>query len=143
MNKQDKNNLNILKRLSKFREIDPVTQCWNWTGGFDNRGYGKLNIRICKNKVKTIAVHRYSYSFYTSTFLFTDNVIHHKCKNKKCFNPAHLALISREDHVSEHSHKSEEWKAFCNQNKDLINRMKEIEKEIKIQYSNWIKNKEK
>ena len=71
-------------RLEKYREIDPVTGCWRWTGSHFSSGYG--NIRV---NGKTKSVHRTAFEVYHGT-IDPLLVVKHSCDVKDCFNPDHI-----------------------------------------------------
>lgn len=71
--------------LFKFNEI---TGCINWQGRLDFDGYGRFKI---ENSNKSELIHRIV--FRTIHGNIPDSMmITHKCDNRKCCNPLHLAL---------------------------------------------------
>jgi hypothetical protein len=65
--------------------------CWEWQGARSNGNYGHLKV-----DGTTQYVHHYAWYLTHGVWPNTDrwNVIGHKCDNKRCYNPAHLELIS-------------------------------------------------
>jgi len=75
------------KRFCNKISIDNNTDCWNWTGGTTQGGYGIF--RIDNQTINT--VHRISYQY----FYDIDPgklLVCHTCDNPKCANPNHLFL---------------------------------------------------
>lgn len=68
--------------------------CWNWTGTLNNRGYGAVSWGERNPK----QVHRLIYELLIGP-IPDGKELHHKCKNRRCCNPEHLELISREEHL--------------------------------------------
>ncbi len=77
--------LSIKQILEKFREIDPITNCWLWTRCKNNQGYGIVELGH-----SGFLVHRLSYEEFTKKKL--KKLCLHKiiCPNRHCFNPDHL-----------------------------------------------------
>jgi len=75
------------------RIIHPITQCWLYTLGQDQDGYGKL-----KYKGRTYAVHRISYKYFVGDI---ENQVLHKldCPHKHCFNSEHLYDGTHDDNM--------------------------------------------
>jgi len=68
---------------------DPGTDCWNWTGALNSRGYGQWGV----NKVSK-STHRLAYEALVGPI--PDGLtIDHLCRNKRCCNPAHLEPVTQ------------------------------------------------
>lgn len=64
-------------------------ECWEWTAGFGNHGYGRFNV-----KGQTFLAHRISYTIFKGQ-IGNGLVIDHTCMNRKCVNPDHLRQVTR------------------------------------------------
>lgn len=73
------------------------TNCWEWLGAKNGKGYGNFIYWNNENNLKRIYVHRFSHQVFIGPipYKFT---IHHKCKTKNCVNPEHLQACSYKDH---------------------------------------------
>lgn len=69
-------------------------ECWEWTGGRDKDGYGKL--RLGKTQ---IAAHRFSYELHNGQA--PQGIVRHQCNNPPCVNPAHLLTGSHQDNMND------------------------------------------
>lgn len=78
----------ILNRIS----IDPVTDCWNWTGPTSGEGrgggYGRMSL-----DGQTCAVH---IVMFVCCFGYVPGKkqIDHTCNNRLCCNPDHLEMVT-------------------------------------------------
>jgi hypothetical protein len=97
MYRKDKH-LTLQSRLERRRQIDPVTNCWLWTGNINNGGHGILHWPPGKGSqsVSRLAMHVYS-----GFDLSSRRVICHKreCPNPHCFNPEHLYVGTRRQNI--------------------------------------------
>ena len=75
-----------MERLLLRRTVDEVTQCWNWAGALNEKGYGLINV----NK-RARRVHRLAYAAAKGA-IPTGLMVCHTCDNPRCFNPDHLFI---------------------------------------------------
>jgi len=76
----------ILDRLLNKIIIDEVTDCWNFTGGKNNIGYGMI-----RDNKRMRTAHRVSYEEHKGPIPHGLCVMH-SCDNTLCCNPNHLSL---------------------------------------------------
>lgn len=81
----------IEEKLNKRKSI--VDDCWVWTGGTNNVGYGMLRVQS-----KMRLVHRVSYEHHVGP-IPAGKYVCHSCYNYRCFNPAHLYLATKKENV--------------------------------------------
>ncbi len=74
--------------------------CWEWLG--IKWIYGMYWYRTASGKRRTIEAHRYLWRVLLGHKL-TGLVIHHKCENKFCVNPAHFEIMPQAEHAGKHS----------------------------------------
>lgn len=66
--------------------------CWNWTGGKVETGYGHFQFG------KQMGAHRVSVML-SGREIPRDRVVHHICSNRACVNPAHLEVTTQLQNV--------------------------------------------
>jgi len=88
----------IEDRLEKY--IDKSGDCWLWTKGAFNYGYGRLSI----GKSKQVRAHRFMFEMVYGEIPIGMNVLH-KCDNPACVRPKHLYLGTQKDNVKDMLHR--------------------------------------
>jgi hypothetical protein len=124
------------ERLIRFRQIDE-NGCWIWTGKTDPNGYGRINVSIGHHKIKTTKVHRYSLLLFKGIEIPDSQVVRHKCRNRKCFNPDHLELGYQSDNMEDFK---KDWKNFKKENDYLFQELKKLKRKIWIEF-HYFRNK--
>lgn len=80
-----------LDRLLERTKLGPVHPtlgaCWTWHGVRNRDGYGRMG------KAQDPYTHRLGYKLIVGP-IPADREIHHRCRNRACWNPAHLELVT-------------------------------------------------
>lgn len=76
----------VLKLIARLQ--GPITECWTWTGTKNAKGYGSVSVNR-----STQAVHRLAYTALVGP-IPDDRVLDHLCRNRACFNPDHLEVVT-------------------------------------------------
>lgn len=86
----------VWKRIDKKGEND----CWEWKGSLNSKGYGQMRI----NQIYYYP-HRIVYELITG-IIPKGLCILHTCDNRKCCNPNHLFLGTRQDNAKDRDNKN-------------------------------------
>jgi hypothetical protein len=83
--------MTALERLMSRRSV--VSECWVYTGALTRNGYGSIRVDGV-----TLYAHRLSYIHHVGRIPIGTE-IDHLCRNRACFNPAHLEAVSRHENL--------------------------------------------
>lgn len=86
--------------LSKLK-VNNTTDCWEWTGAKNKKGYGRISFTVRPNQTVCYA-HRVSYEIFHGT-IEAGKVIDHKCRNRACCNPDHIHAVTARENLLENS----------------------------------------
>jgi hypothetical protein len=87
----DRERAEIIERMCRYREIT-TDGCWNWTGFINPDGYGQTSFKhrnVLAHRLTYIAFHNIDSPPKSSGLQFD-----HLCRNRRCFNPAHVELVT-------------------------------------------------
>jgi hypothetical protein len=83
--------LAVMERID--RRLDRSGECWLWTGGVNNHGYGQINVRG-----RMWLVHRFVHALLGGSI---DDEVLHTCDNPRCVRPAHLVSGTHADNMAD------------------------------------------
>lgn len=75
-------------------DVRGVDECWPWTGGKNEHGYGDFSKGI---KMRHLRASRVSWMLANGDIPDSTPCVLHKCDNPPCCNPAHLRLGTKKD----------------------------------------------
>lgn len=79
----------FLRQLEKIK----CEGCWEWRHSFTSAGYGKFRVDD-----RWLLSHRVSYEINVGPI--PDGLqIDHKCRNRKCVNPAHMEPVTQRENI--------------------------------------------
>ena len=84
-----------IARFQKFVPRASPTDCWEWRGTRNNKGYGKFWLNG-----RTDLAHRVSYRIHNGE-IPAGLMVRHTCDNPPCVNPAHLLVGTRKDNAQD------------------------------------------
>jgi hypothetical protein len=81
-------------RVIKYIQVDPDTNCWNFTGYRRVGGYGLIG-----DHGRVVRVHKLVYERIRGA-VPEGHELHHTCNNPPCCNPWHLEPLTRKEHAT-------------------------------------------
>jgi hypothetical protein len=85
------------QKLLDGHDVDKETGCWNWTGRLAENGYGRVS---APGGNAYHLAHRASYREFVGP-IPSGLCVCHKCDNRRCINPEHLWLGTRDDNMKD------------------------------------------
>jgi hypothetical protein len=86
-----------VRRFLEKCEPDPDSECINWIGYKDRKGYGQVRGPITRGQV--CKAHRVSHWIFRGP-LMEDETADHICGNPSCVNPYHIRELDRSINTS-------------------------------------------
>lgn len=98
----------VAERFRARYVVDPVSGCWNWTGGLNGKGYAYIWTGP-KRKGDMRQAYKVAWEFKFGP-IPKGLELHHKCENRKCVNPDHLELTTHKQHQMKHPNVVNNWR---------------------------------
>lgn len=86
--------------IRHFTVIDPISQCWNWNGHVNEKGYGRIGIKRNRRSL-SVSAHRMSYETFKDPIGRGLDILH-LCHNRRCVNPDHLSPGTKKENNATH-----------------------------------------
>lgn len=84
--------------------------CWEWQGTIKPNGYGIISKGGDSSKCGVFHAHHVAYEISNGIDAIPAGmVVMHKCDNRKCVNPSHLAIGTAKDNVHDCIRKGRAW----------------------------------
>jgi len=84
----------IEERIASRHRVEPVTDCWTWTGAVSNRSYGSIFYQGRMQKA-----HRVMWELNFGP-VPKGLELDHLCRNRLCINPNHLEPVTRAENLA-------------------------------------------
>lgn len=85
----------MIDKLTNKILINQITDCWEWTAGVNNLGYGMI-----RDEKRMRLAHRVSYEEHVGK-IPPGMCVCHTCDNPSCINPQHLWLGTRKQNTQD------------------------------------------
>lgn len=85
---------NVLIRIKKRCQFDPITGCLEWQGASGSKGHGRIKVRG-----KLCLPHRLVLAAHVGRALAPGELACHHCDNPRCVTPEHLFVGSSRDNA--------------------------------------------
>src|SRR6266436_6541518 len=98
---------NTIHDLWKYVQIGGEDECWPWTGGMHQNGYGKARVHDYFTRLAHVLI------FEAATGIRPKKPVLHSCNTKPCCNPKHLHEGTHAQNLN-HYHATDGAKAKSN-----------------------------
>lgn len=97
---QDRLLSHVVNEDNGFQIDGKPSECWVWIGNIDNKGYGRLTMRLKPGAKPTgVRAHRVSYETFFGVRLADGMTLDHKCRVHGCIHPNHLQPETRAENT--------------------------------------------
>ena len=79
----------VRERLEHYSMPEPMSGCWLWVGGLNNKGYPKMGLHS-----KIVLAHRIAFEEFRGP-IPDGLVLDHLCRTPVCINPWHLEAVTQ------------------------------------------------
>lgn len=86
-----------IRRLWSSIAVGLPTECWEWNGSFGSPR--KDGYATTKWRGKTTTLHRLLWEVVHGDIELSNMHVDHLCRNRRCLNPRHLELVTREENI--------------------------------------------
>lgn len=77
-----------------FKLNGEPSECWEWIGNRDEKGYGRINVRIA-GKHRKLRAHRVAHEEFKGVVLDDEDTLEHHCRFTSCIAPDHTEVVTR------------------------------------------------
>lgn len=91
----------VLERVRAFSQGSPV-DCWPWPKSVGSHGYGQIGWYVGPNSTMTTC-QRASWEAFRGP-IPEGLTVDHECRNRVCWNPGHLRLLTNEENGRDNGH---------------------------------------
>jgi hypothetical protein len=85
----------VMQHIKNHIMYDSNTDCWVWTGSVREKGYPVYTLEYASSVQVRYNIRRVMYELYKGP-IEQGLLIHPKCENKRCINPEHLLLWTKQ-----------------------------------------------